>query len=538
MRTSHGASRCFLVLSVAVLSGTAARAQYSQHTFGTMTQEAPRGVIERTDESLMTVGVRQDSAGLLRAYASRHSADGSLIWGRDYVESQPSLAWSIAEAENGDMVIAGQTMATIPSLRLALTRLTAGGNVVWGAAYESDAFQAGDVFTGVRRNVAIERVPGTGFGVVTSETHPNFPGLTRGRILLASSNGPPVFQKAYMSSMTSPPTGVTFNDIRLDTVSPNPGFLVTGTVQIDPLPGAGGGPRYEALLARFDLAGNPIAAFSYRFAGDAGNGGADIFGDGIEVMPEGDVVISGRTNYFDAQAADAALLRVNLGGGVVWSRAVSGIGPSAAAMSVSDERTIAVAGYTDHAGTAIGSVGLLGIEPTGDLAFSRVFTQPNAGLQSLGRDQVWIGGAFAGWAIAGDEVEPNTQGLSDVALVRTDMHARTGCFERRVPAAVAQPEVEIRPISLIQISGDAWTFRPVTAVDPMLAEKVQCSGGCVCPGDANGDGIVEFADNTAVLSNWGAVYAPGSGPGDADCNGIVNFADVTAVLVYWGVSCP
>ncbi len=59
-----------------------------------------------------------------------------------------------------------------------------------------------------------------------------------------------------------------------------------------------------------------------------------------------------------------------------------------------------------------------------------------------------------------------------------------------------------------------------------------------CPGDANGDSIVNFADITSVLGNWGNDYSPATGPGDADHNGVVNFGDITSVLGNWGMSCP
>lgn len=55
-----------------------------------------------------------------------------------------------------------------------------------------------------------------------------------------------------------------------------------------------------------------------------------------------------------------------------------------------------------------------------------------------------------------------------------------------------------------------------------------------CLGDATGNRVVDFADITAVLANWG-----GAGPaGDADHDGDVEFADVTAVLASFGVPCP
>lgn len=55
-----------------------------------------------------------------------------------------------------------------------------------------------------------------------------------------------------------------------------------------------------------------------------------------------------------------------------------------------------------------------------------------------------------------------------------------------------------------------------------------------CPGDADGNRRVEFADVTSVLSNIGS-----AGPtGDANASCAVNFADVTSVLSNFGVMCP
>lgn len=59
-----------------------------------------------------------------------------------------------------------------------------------------------------------------------------------------------------------------------------------------------------------------------------------------------------------------------------------------------------------------------------------------------------------------------------------------------------------------------------------------------CPGDANNDQQVNFADVSAVLASWGANYAPLTGIGDADHDGDVDFGDITAVLSNFGVPCP
>ncbi len=58
-----------------------------------------------------------------------------------------------------------------------------------------------------------------------------------------------------------------------------------------------------------------------------------------------------------------------------------------------------------------------------------------------------------------------------------------------------------------------------------------------CPGDANGDRVVNFADLNIVLSSFGMTGTPGSVPGDLNGDGAVNFADLNLVLSFFGVSC-
>lgn len=58
-----------------------------------------------------------------------------------------------------------------------------------------------------------------------------------------------------------------------------------------------------------------------------------------------------------------------------------------------------------------------------------------------------------------------------------------------------------------------------------------------CPGDATADFSVNFADLNMVLSNFGAVGAPGSVPGDVNNDGQVNFGDLNIVLSEFGRLC-
>ncbi|MEA5486613.1 hypothetical protein VB775_07270 [Pseudanabaena sp. CCNP1317] len=58
-----------------------------------------------------------------------------------------------------------------------------------------------------------------------------------------------------------------------------------------------------------------------------------------------------------------------------------------------------------------------------------------------------------------------------------------------------------------------------------------------CPGDTNGDGVVNFADLNNVLSTFGQSGAPGFTGADLNDDGVVNFADLNIVLSNFGVDC-
>lgn len=61
--------------------------------------------------------------------------------------------------------------------------------------------------------------------------------------------------------------------------------------------------------------------------------------------------------------------------------------------------------------------------------------------------------------------------------------------------------------------------------------------GSTCPADINGDGVVDGADLTIVLGEWGPCPVPDDCPGDLTGDGLVDGADLTIVLGEWG-ACP
>jgi hypothetical protein len=66
----------------------------------------------------------------------------------------------------------------------------------------------------------------------------------------------------------------------------------------------------------------------------------------------------------------------------------------------------------------------------------------------------------------------------------------------------------------------------------LVVGAVADSARASCPGDLNGDGIVDAADIAAILANWGAPE------GDLDGDGVVGGADIGLLLSGWGACAP
>ena len=87
--------------------------------------------------------------------------------------------------------------------------------------------------------------------------------------------------------------------------------------------------------------------------------------------------------------------------------------------------------------------------------------------------------------------------------------------------------------------GGAFTTIGTDAVQ-RIARIVGCDSDAPlppCPGDTNGDRVVNFDDLSDVLSAFGLIGAPGQYPGDLNGDGAVNFDDLALVLGAFGTFC-
>lgn len=73
--------------------------------------------------------------------------------------------------------------------------------------------------------------------------------------------------------------------------------------------------------------------------------------------------------------------------------------------------------------------------------------------------------------------------------------------------------------------------------DTQTSTSAQLTVNAACPGDANGDNIVNFNDLNIVLGQFGQSGPPGALEGDLNDDGRVDFLDLNLVLGFYGAVC-
>ncbi|MBI5864837.1 MAG: immunoglobulin domain-containing protein [Planctomycetes bacterium] len=159
---------------------------------------------------------------------------------------------------------------------------------------------------------------------------------------------------------------------------------------------------------------------------------------------------------------------------------------------------------------------------------------PHAGL--------WVGGQFT-------DLNPPGAGGSSLSLVKGGLQAGTannipglwlGTADSFIPLPNLAPpgytgayisDLEIEANGAVTLVGgayntgtarsEAFLWRPIAA----------------CPGDLNGDRVVDLSDLTTLLAHFGTASGASSADGDLDADGDVDLADLTYLLAQFGASC-
>lgn len=132
----------------------------------------------------------------------------------------------------------------------------------------------------------------------------------------------------------------------------------------------------------------------------------------------------------------------------------------------------------------------------------------------------------------------NAPAIDGGLVVNVPRSSRDGTLAAEVTNAVNSDTDGVITFAFTETFGQGLSYHSKEAGQPPRLILTVAVPPPPCPGDANGDSVVNFGDVTAVLANFGNTYPPNSGgAGDANGDGNVNFADVTAVLANFGNTC-
>ena len=91
--------------------------------------------------------------------------------------------------------------------------------------------------------------------------------------------------------------------------------------------------------------------------------------------------------------------------------------------------------------------------------------------------------------------------------------------------------------ALIGARGADAGCEETTSCDSGRVYAFHLDGQCPCPGDLNADGVVELADLSTLLANFGTIDGASADQGDIDDDADVDIADLALLLGAFGSSC-
>ncbi len=474
-----------------------------QRSLGTPTSnEIGYGIDHVPAGGFVMAGARQgiDSSLPQDAYVTRVREDGNTIWLRQIgVVNVNDAAYSVQALSDGTFIVAGETQVTIPpsAAQIFLMRLNSLGNIMWSFRYGGTAFQ--DFPSGV----SVREVPDRGFVAVGRRT-----GLTNdpmvGVMIGVDAAGAPVFQKQF-SARFSP--SVNFGVLSLSDVR----VLATGYLAVGWVDNRQVGGTLCPILIRTDLGGNLLWNRIYPITG------LDIWGDGLDIDRNGDVVFSARfTNVTNPNATGTIVCRVDSNGIPMWTQLYRDFRDGVAGVEISDltSRIVVAGTLRDPASTAgLTDAALVKLEPSG----APIFQVHYGSVQTIETGHGVIEAPCGrGYALTGSDRLVGNVGLQDEYLVRTLPTGRSGCLE----GPFSPPTfITVQPDEMIVRDADQQEFASYQPVNQFLGTNIAHCSSSTCVADMDdGSGLGEGDDGVTIddLIYFLALYEAGLPCADVD----------------------
>ena len=525
------------------LATTNANAQIFQRAYGDESRETAFSIERTNDGGYVTAGFRDygDPTGgpAEDVLISKFKADGSLEWQRLWRGPGRDIGYSVQQTFDGGYIVAAEsTSSGSAGMNLLLIRLDAFGMPVWNNYYPG-GFMSDPIHTPAP-GVALDQGP-DGEIFVTG----NVGGAPL--ILAVDPTGGLLWNATYVDPTGTGLLRYAFTDIKYDGIDNT--LVVSGTT-LHPDPDVPGGPfLQDAFMMRTDSTGAPIWAWNYDFPFDLDpdNGiNNRETGDGLDIGPNGDIILNGRTDFGTATTRRGThLVATDRAGIPVWSNeyfytVLDGVAArpetAYAAVRWNAEMNIVQTGRIPDVQGLLHAWETLTSSSGAPLWFWQYGGDNFSRGESVIPTRNPCGNAMAGQIDFIPPVSPFARG--ETYLVKNNDAGVTGCLEEQwlfQPDFFATPiEIPIAPFYIQQIMPAEDALTPVDSNENILCFDPDCTPGNPCPCDVNGDGILDLTDVTAFIS----CFTLGLPCGDLNGDGILDLNDVSLFVSCFLSGCP
>lgn len=450
-------------------------------------------------------------------HVNRFDQNGDWLQNVDWIINAPSNASAahsmIRQAPTDRVVVAGETNAFGPALGVFMMRLTPamGWDAPFAFGYSATAFADNSPC------VSLRELTDTSLAFTARRVRGN---ALDGVLVHTSPDGLPIFFRNYLDPAFANTARISFNDVR----PVQDGYVVVGYIAA-----ASTAPK-STLLLRTDPNGNFVWARVYTPIGIA----AESTGQGLDILPDGSIAFVSRLTTGGNDVGSQFIL-ATAAGAPIWSRNYFGFVAAHAALDLDDCRQIVCAGteLTTLAGTDRSAVTFLTV--TGGPVRTYAYNIPRPEL-TRGKDLLLA--SDGGTLVAADRLVV-AAAPSDIHLAKGNTLGATGCRELLVSPQIDArfPEVITRQLSFT-VEGTLTQFQPVPVTN-VLGQDIYCTR---CPGDLNGDGVINLTDLSIMLTSFGlcegsAGYNPNADLSN-DCNTCIGLTDLSRLLAVFGTACP
>ncbi len=265
-------------------------------------------------------------------------------WIKSFGGSSWDKAHAVAIADNGDIIVAGDTKSFGAGGDVWVLRLDPNGNIKWQKIF-------GGVWNDSVFDVAIAD---NGDIIVAGGTNSFGDGLGDVWVLRLDSNGNIKWQKTF--------GGSSWDEAYAVAIADNGDIIVAGGTNSF---GAGG---YDVWVLRLDSNGN--IKWQKTFGGVRYDWVFD-----VAIADNGDIIIAGYTGSFsDGLDDDVWVLRLDSNGNIKWQKTFGRIRwDGAYTVAIADNGDIIVAGYTVLLSTGYDDVWVLRLDPNGNIKWQKTF---------------------------------------------------------------------------------------------------------------------------------------------------------------------